>query len=380
MCWKLLASLVDKSLAMLDEHENGGRYGMLETIRDYARDKLERDSELDAIAVRHCEHYFAMVKAANYGMRGKDQAEWIRRLEGDLDNVRSSIRLALNGGVDPIIAVKIAVALQDFWRLRGYVSEGRNLVCAALAEDAIQTSDLAKAWALYVGAALAESQSDHDEARQMLEQCLALRRRLGNPIEVAATLSTLSLAQLRAGDAVAAAEGEREALRIFRETGDRRGEAISLLHLAQVAFYTGTDTEASSNLEQCLAIARDIRHQELEGECELQSGEISFWLGETDQAVLWFKRSLTLCREAADKRGEANALRWLGKCDLRKRDRASARTRLTDALRAFRSFEMWDELLACLEDFAELCQLEGRPKSVDPALGGDAASSRATGS
>jgi predicted ATPase/class 3 adenylate cyclase len=357
----LLASLVDKSLVLRDEHEDSGRYGMLETIRDYARERLEQVSELDVFSVRHGEHYFAFSKSARDGVLGAEQAEWIRRIESNLDNLRGAIAIALKGGIDNFVAVKMAVALEAFWMLRGYATEGRRIIRAALALPTIQMSDLAHAWALYVGATLATSQSDHGEARQMLERCLALRRRLGNPVEIAATLSTLSLAQLQAGDAMAAADGEREALRIFRETGDRQGEVVSLLHLAQAAFYVGNDAEAGTILEKCLAIARDIRQQQLEGECELQSGEIAFWLGDLERAVLWFKRSLTLCREAADKRGEANAQRWLGKCDLCSRERTNARSRLADALRAFKSFEMWDELLGCLEDFAELCQLEGHP-------------------
>ena len=84
--------------------------------------------------------------------------------------------------------------------------------------------------------------------------------------------------------------------------------------------------------------------------------------GEPSDAKLWFKRSLTVCREAGDQRGEANAMRWLGKCDVRAAITASARARLIEALRAFRKFEMWDKTLGCLEDTAELCQLEGQPE------------------
>ncbi len=355
----ILGSLVEKSLVMLDEHDDSGRYRMLETIRDYAREKLELAGESAATAAKHCEYYFAVAKQANYGMRGIKQAEWIQRIETDLDNVRSAMALALAGGVDPFIAVKMAVAMQSFWTLRGYASEGRSLVRLALELQAIQVSDLAQAWALYVGAGLAESQSDHTEALKLLETCLILRRRLGNPVDIAATLSTLSLARLQAGDALGADEGEREALNIFRELGDTRGEAISLVHLGEISAYLGDDAQARARLEQCLAIAREIKHQELEGVCELLWGEVDFEGGDKVQAELWFKRSLTVCREAADKRGEANALRWLGKCDLQRGDIASARGRLSDALSAFRTFEMWDELLGCLDDFADLVELEG---------------------
>ena len=356
----LLGSLVEKSLVMLEERDDGTRYRMLETIRDYAREKLEQSGETAAAAERHCEHYFVMAKAANRGLQGPEQADWIWRIETELDNVRAAMALALAGGVEPFIAVKFAVAMQGFWTLRGYSTEGRGLVRSTLAMPAIQASDVARAWALYVGAALAESQSDHREARQMLETCLELRRGLGNPVDIAATLSTLSPARLQGGDAAGAAAGECEALQIFRQLGDRFGEAIGLLHLGQIEGYLGNDVQARTHLEQCLAIAREVKNQEVEGECELVLGETAFETGDRAQACLRFKRSLTVCREAGDKRGEANALWWLGKADLQGGDLASARSRLGEALRAFRAFEMWEELLGCLEDQAALTGAEGR--------------------
>ena len=92
-----------------------------------------------------------------------------------LDNVRSAIALSLSCAVDPFIAVKMAVALDGFWTLRGYATEGRSIVRTALALPAIQQSDVAQAWALYVGAGLAESQSDHAEARRMLERLRGIK-------------------------------------------------------------------------------------------------------------------------------------------------------------------------------------------------------------
>ena len=357
----LLGSLVDKSLVMLVERDEGARYLMLDTIRDYARQKLAlRGEDAATTAVRHCEHYFAMAKAARDGLRGPQQADWLWRVELELDNIRGAIALSLAGKVDPIIAVKFAVAVQGFWILRGYSSEGRKLIQAALALPAIQASPIAQAFALYVGASLAESQSDHAEARKMLETCLELRRALNSEVNIAATLSTLSLARLQAGDAVEAAAGESEALQIFRRLGDRIGEAICLLHLGQIHLHEGDDATARSQLEQCLAIAREIRHQEIEGECERVLGEVALETDDRGQASLRFKRSLTVCREAGDKRGEANALHWLARVDLQAGDAAAARPRLAEALRAFRAFEMRQELLGCLEDHAALAQVEGR--------------------
>ena len=356
----LLGSLVDKSLVTLEERDEGARYLMLDTIRDYARQKLALRDDAEAAAARHCDHYFALAKSARNGLRGPEQADWLWRVELELDNIRSAIALSLAGKVDPSVAVKFAVAMQGFWILRGYSSEGRKLLQAALAVPAIQASPIARAFALYVGASLAESQSDHAEARKMLETCLELRRELQSEVDIAATLSTLSLARLQAGDAEEAAAGESEALQIFRGLGDRIGEAIGLLHLGQIRLHQGDDATARSQLEQCLAIARDIRHQEVEGECERVLGEVALETDDRGQASHRFKRSLTVCREAGDKRGEANALHWLARVDLQAGDLDAARPRLAESLRAFRAFEMREELLGCLEDHAALAQAEGR--------------------
>ena len=94
---------------------------------------------------------------------------------------RGDQRWRSKGGTDPILAVKFEVALMGFRMLRGYSTEGRKYVRAALALPAVQASDVAHAHALYVGAALADNQSDYAEARRMLEACLALRRGLGEP-------------------------------------------------------------------------------------------------------------------------------------------------------------------------------------------------------
>jgi predicted ATPase/class 3 adenylate cyclase len=356
----ILASLVEKSLVMLDERETRARYQMLETIRDYAREKLLAGSDLSSTAARHCKHYLAVAKAANQGLAGAEQAEWIWRAEAELDNLRAAITLSLAGGVDRIVAVKFAVALQGFWILRGYTTEGRNTVRAALALPEIQASDRAHAHALYVGAALAESQSDYDQARQMLETCLALRRGLRDEFDIAATLSTLTMARLPAGDAEGARQSELEALQIFRRLQERVGEAIGLLHLGQVEAFVGDDERARDWLEQGLALSRSIQHQEVEGECELALGEIALDADDPAQARARFLRSLNVCREAGDKRGEARALGWLGKTDLREGDLVVAGPRLDEALRALRDFVMREDLLNCAEDHVRMATSENR--------------------
>ena len=254
----LLTSLVEKSLVLTEERVVGTRFRMLETIRDYAREKLTQRNELTATAARHCEYYFQMAKDARDGMDGPEQAASLTRFETELDNIRAATALALAGDVDPVIAVKLVVAMQGFWIMRGYFTEGRRLANAALELPAVESSSLAKAHALYVGAALAWRQADHAEARRMFETSLAIRRELGDPVAIAATLSSLSMARLQAGDASGARKDGVEAIEIFRRLGDRVGEAIGFSNLGQIALYETDYDGARTHLNAGLLLARKL--------------------------------------------------------------------------------------------------------------------------
>ena len=352
----LLGSLVEKSLVMLDESAGTARYRMLETIREYASEKLEKSGEKNTLCEHHCQHFFVLAKWIRDGLKGDEQSQWTERAELEIDNLRAAIALPLTGGFEALMAVKYCVALQGFWILRGYATEGRKLVRAALALPDVQTSDLAQAFAYYAGALLAASQSDHVDAQSMLERCLALYRSLGQEVNVAATLSTLAEARLHVGDPAGARDNELQALQIFRDKADRIGEAIGLLHLGQIALYNADDDHAREFLEQSLALARELKHQEVEGECELTLGVAAIEAGDQPRAFARFSRSRAICHDAGDKRGMVRATRWLGRLDLESGNLNQARERLNESLRAFRAFEMREELVCALEDHALLAQ------------------------
>jgi predicted ATPase len=367
----LVTSLVDKSLVMFDHESSGARYGlletirefahehlskqrygMLETIREFAQERLQQRDEVAATAVRHCEYYLDLAKTARDKLRGPEVGEWTRRLEVELDNLRAAIALALAGGVDPVIAVKLEVALMNFRILRGYSTEASGNIRAALALPALP--DIARCHALYVGGALATRRGDYARAMTMLTECLALRRNLGNPRETAGTLSTLAVAHLQQGDAVRARECAEESLGMFRELGDQRGEATGLLHLGEIHMQLAEDGEARAHFEQCLVLSRSIKHLEIESECERYLGELALAAADLPAAQARFARSLQICRDAEDKRDEAIALWCLGRTDTASGDHDTARKRFVEALRAFRELEMRAEALDCLEDFAVL--------------------------
>jgi predicted ATPase/class 3 adenylate cyclase len=355
----IVTSLAEKSLLRVEEGDDGARYRMLETIREYAREKLIMRDEQIAAGAAHCDYYFVMAKAANKGSQGADQAEWTKRLEDELENLREAMAVALGGGVDSLVSVKLAVALMWFWILRGYATEGRKFVQAALALPEVRESDFIHGHGLYVGASLAYSQSDYAEAQRMLEQCLEIRRRDGKQAEVGATLSTLSLVRLSMGDAEGAAAAGTEAVQIFHALDDRVNETIAQFQLGQIRAYVEDDAYAREQFEACLGIARDLHSHELEAECELMLGELSLKAADAESGRARFARALEVAREAGDKRSEASALWWLGGADLAMGRFDSARVSLGGALRAFQVFDMYSELLGCLEDHASLLKATG---------------------
>ena len=350
----LLQSLAEKSLVNRERLRDGDRLRMLDTIRDYAAEKLQDAADAAAVAARHCEFFFGLSKDGSRGLQGAEQARWLRRFEAETDNLRAARALAVAGGVDQVLAAKLVVNLLGFWMLRGHASEGRAAVAEVLALPAVRTSDLAHAWVLYAGAGLASAQGAHAEAQRLLEQCLDIRRRLGNPIHIAATLSTLALTRLRVDDAAGAAQGEKEALALFREHGDQVGEAIARLHLGRIALHECDDAAASDEFEAARALAHSIGHHEVAGESTLMLGQIAWLAGDLDSAAARFDASLAICGSAEDKRGEADALHWLGKADLDAGRLDAARQRLAEALRAFRDFEMFEGTVDSLDEHVAL--------------------------
>ena len=376
----LVTSLVDKSLVIF-EHDGGAaryglletirefahehltkqRYGILATIREFAQERLEQRDDVTATAARHCDYFLAFAKTGRTKLRGPEMAEWTRRLEAEFDNLRAAIALSLSGKADPVIAVKFEVALMNFRILRGYASEARANVRTVLALPGILEHNVARGHALYVGGVLATSQGDYGEATRLLTECVALRRGMAAPREIAATLSTLSVLYLRQGDAAKAREYEQEGLGIFRQLGDKVGEAIGLLHLGEICVQLADDATAQAHFEQCLVIAKSIKHLELESECERNLGELALVAGDLQVAQARFARSLKICRDAENKRDEAIALWCMGKTDTAGGNYAEAGSRLAEALRAFEAFEMHLEALNCLEDYAVLLHVVGQP-------------------
>ena len=354
----LLGSLVDKSLVLSGSQDAETRYRMLDTLREYAYGKLCTSAVGDSTgtAARHAQFYFALAKLGRDGMQGPQQRAWLDRLDFEQDNLRAAMATAQRpgSGVDAFVALKMAVALQNFWIMHGGASEGRGVVRVMLAHPAVIASAVARAHALYVGAALALTQGDLPEALDMLQSCLQLRREAGAPVEVAATLSTLAVTMLGSGDMHGARVAGTEAVGLFRGCGYRVGEAIGLVQLGEVETHRADFDAARAHLQVALALAVELKHPETEGEAELALGDVEAETGQPAAAALHYQRSLTVCTAAGDRRGAAHA-RWaLGRLALRACQWSVPLPLLRGALADFDDLDMRGPWLGCIEDLAEL--------------------------
>ena len=245
-----LQSLVDKSLLRFTDK----RYWMLETIREYATERLEASAEIHAVRRAHAESFVALARSASAGFRSAPR-EWGDRLEDERDNLRTALTACLaTGRYD--LAHELAIAYGFLTSARGPLTEGRSWFRAVL-EQRIGVPDPLRQRALRDAASLAERQRDHNDARILAEESLQIARALGDPGATAEALLMLGVVEGSSSDFARAESLEREALAVFRAIGDDRRVRATLGLLAWVAMAQGSHEAAQDLCEEALQLSRE---------------------------------------------------------------------------------------------------------------------------
>ena len=193
-----LASLVDKSLVRQSDGADGEpRFGLLETIREYALERLEAQGELEALRRRHAERYLELVLAAEPELTRANQALWLNRLDEENDNIRAALSWTIASG-EIELGLQLAGALVRFWSTRGLMGEGRRWLGEALAaSEGVTPGTLAKAHFASGYAALGEG--DFVPAKEAFERSLELAQEVGDSSAEAAALAQLAWLAMSAG-------------------------------------------------------------------------------------------------------------------------------------------------------------------------------------
>jgi predicted ATPase len=426
-----LDALVSKSLLRPDQQAAGEepRFGMLETIREYALERLEASGETERIRGLHAAHYLAVAEQAELELHGPEQVAWVARLAREHDNFRAALARAPDRGEPGApapraergqggpgeageAALRLAGALWWFWQMHGDFTEGRRWLEGLVhqgraAPTARWANGLAKAgflaWAqgdhgvarahveeslavlrelgdrrgialaLFVLGGAVWAQGEYARARSLGEENLALCRALGDTWHTALVLHGLGSMARDQGDFVLARSHLEESLALFRALSDTQGIAWSLYGLGEVATDRGDDALARSLLEEGLALFRALGDTWGIAWSLHNLGTVARDQGDHAHARARCEQSLTLFRELGDKPGIADSLYGLGCVAGRQGDHAAARALLEQSLALQRELGDRRGIAACLEGVAQVSAAEGAPERAARLLGAAAA-------
>jgi predicted ATPase len=324
-------ALVSQSLLQQEEVGGEPRIRMLETIREYALERLEERGEVGAMRRRHAAYFLALAERAEPELRGPQRRTWLDSLEREHDNLRAVLEWSLTGSGEGETGLRLAGALGDFWRYEDHLTEGRQWLERAL-EKGGDAPRARRAKALYGLGSIVFRQGDFAVARLSLEQSLAIYRELDDPRGAAHVVIQLGYVALNHENLGLARARFEESLVLYEEIGDRRGLANAFSGLAKVAYLQGDVVYTRACAEKGLALYRELGSKEDIASLCLMLGRISQEQGDLLSAHDLFAEGLALFRQLGDKDSIASSLLEMGRLAHEQGHCASARALYEESL------------------------------------------------
>lgn len=304
-----LLSLLNKNLLQRVTTQDGEQqFIMLETIREYAGEQLVAQGDEQEVQRCHTAFYLQLVEAAETELTGAEQGVWLNRLERAHGNVRAALHWVAEQGAHETL-LRMAGALWRFWYLRGYISEGRVWLEAAL-EHSAPVAIQAKV--LYGAGILAYVQDDYHRAEQHLGAGLALWRALGDQAAIASSLNNLGRLAMYQGDYNQAQTYYERSLTLARANADTWGTANAVCSLGVLATRQGSLDQARCYVQESLVLWHRLRDQGCILFCMYQLAAIMVYEGNYKQAATLLEQSLADGRSNGHKLVMANTLKDLG--------------------------------------------------------------------
>jgi non-specific serine/threonine protein kinase len=354
----LVNALVDKSL-LLREERLGTRYRFLETVQQYARDRLRNEEDESRWRARHLAHFLAMAEQAAAELRGQNQHTWLDRVQAEHDNVRAALTFASAPGGDPLSGLRLAVAISRFWSVRGYFTEGRSWYSTLLAAVPDGAADAIRATALNASGFLAWQQGDLASASRLNEQALAIGRALNDRNGIANSLSALGLVAKDQNQYERARRLQEESLSIHRELGNRSGVAVALANLATISGELGQFAAAQAGFAESSEVFRELGDKKNIAMSMHSVGHFAYQQGDYVTAQAHQEQSLAFWRELGDRRGVALALGNLGLTVAAQGDHHKARSLQEESLEMRRALGDRRGVAIALLDLGELFSGQG---------------------
>jgi predicted ATPase/class 3 adenylate cyclase len=350
----LLAHLVDKSLVVFEQYNSEARYRMLETIRQYARDKLFESGEGERIRNQHLDFFLRLAEEALPELDSAEQVMWLNRLETEHENLRAALDWSQQSESGVEVGLRLADALGEFWSIRGYLTEGRERISAVLAHTQVLKRTAALGKVLYQAADLAYRQSDYPAAQSFGEESLAIFRELGDKRSISYAQSLLGWVSEEKGDYATAIRLQEEVLALNRELNDDNETASALSNLAWAVLRPGDYARANAHLEEALAIHRRIGDKGGMGFVLSGLAEVALREGKLEPASKLIEKSLVLRRELGHKWGIGASLGTWAWIAMRQFDWESAFARLKESVQVRKEIGDRGGIAFCLERLAEV--------------------------
>jgi predicted ATPase/DNA-binding CsgD family transcriptional regulator len=366
-----VAALVDKSLLRQETEIDGQpRLLMLETIREYALERLAASGEAEAVRRQHATFFLQLAEEAEPQIRSSEQSTWRRRLEVEQDNLRAALRWTLESQ-EAEMALWLAGALLAFWRVSNQDHEGRSWLEQVLAQPGARVRTAARAKALLAAGIMTMFQGDLVEAHRLLEESIAIGREGGaaGKRNLARALATLAHVAVLQSNLDAARELAGESLQVFREMGEAWGMALALNHLGRATVELGDPVAARALLEESAALFRVAGDRQNLAQPLNALGLAAMLQGDDAGARAHFEEALSVARETGAEQYRADALAHLGTVALRLGDPQQSAALYQQSLALNRALGNREGIAASLAGLAEVAGLLGQPERATRLFG-----------
>ena len=302
----LLADLVDKSLVMVVAE--GGRYRFLETVRQYADERLTQSGESDATRTQHLTFFLALAEQVAPKLLGPEQAAGLQQLDLERENILSAHGFCLRKEGTVEQAYRLVHAIKHYWFMRGLLNLGHHVTVEAISIPIFEPHSLARCRALWVAGQICSYTGRYEDAQRYLHESLAIARHHGDRRMIATVQNYLALAALGQGDRAAAQHHCEEALDLARELGNKREIAVASNALAQLNRLDGKLDGAEALYEQVVALAHELRDREFAAIGILGLAMVAIGRGSARRARHLLREALMIADETGSKPAGQSAL------------------------------------------------------------------------
>ncbi|MBW3588796.1 MAG: tetratricopeptide repeat protein [Actinobacteria bacterium] len=293
----LVAQLLDKSLVMMQAEVGEPRYSQLETIRQYAREKLLESGEGEATRERHRDFYLELAERAHTELEGREVARWLEVLDQEKDNLRAALEWSLADD-NPERGLRIAGALGSYWDIRGGHREGlvwleQFLSKPGKADPAVRAKALREAGSF-------TGPRDINSAVRLTEEALELSKQVGDLSGLSRGKLNRSIGLFFEGEVEAAISTLEEAVSLARQANDQFAEGHSFFWLGNIAHMRGDHAKSKEYFEEAMKVARAVGTPLGIARSLYALAREAHWDGDFTQEKVLLEESLALARETGD--------------------------------------------------------------------------------